>query len=103
MVLENPQSIDFAYLSQKALSYSLPLLRRILPGGRLEGHEYVALNPRRNDTRLGSFRINIHNGKWADFAVGDKGGDLISLWAYVRNIKQIEAARDLQPILGRGV
>jgi len=103
MSLAPLDSLDFACLSQKALCYSLPLLRRILPGGRLEGSEYVALNPRRHDTGLGSFRMNIRTGRWSDFAVGDKGGDLISLWAYVRNIRQIEAARDLQSILGRGL
>lgn len=101
MVLDNPLSLDFRVLSQTVKPYMLPLLRRLLPDGRQEGHEYVALNPTRQDRRYGSFRINIHTGKWADFAVGDKGGDLISLWAYVRNIKQIEAAKELQSIMGQ--
>jgi hypothetical protein len=71
-----------------------------LPGGTLENREYVALNPTRCDERLGSFRINTLTGKWADFATGDKGGDIISLWAYVEGISQTDAARVLQSIIG---
>ncbi len=55
------------------------------------------------DRHLGSFRINLANGRWADFALADKsarGGDPISLVAYVRNIKQSEAARGLMRMLG---
>lgn len=73
----------------------LQLLRQLLPNGKIEKHEYVAINPTRSDKHLGSFRINILTGRWADFATGDKGGDLISLWAYVRGLKQIDAAREL--------
>ena len=77
--------------------------QRLLPNGRREGNEYVALNPRRGDRHLGSFRINLANGRWADFALADKsarGGDPISLVAYVLNIKQSEAARGLMRMLG---
>ena len=37
---------------------------------------------------------------WADFATGDKGGDVISLAAYVFQCRQIEAARTLAATLG---
>jgi hypothetical protein len=43
--------------------------------------------------RLGSFKINRYNGRWADFATGDKGGDPISLVAYLADISQGGAAR----------
>jgi hypothetical protein len=62
---------------------TLGFLRQWLPEGKLEGHEYQALNPNRSDTRLGSFSINVHSGAWADFADDAKGGDLISLYAYL--------------------
>jgi hypothetical protein len=39
------------------------LLDRWLPGGRREGREYVARNPRRADRTAGSFRINITTGR----------------------------------------
>lgn len=54
-----------------------------LPQGKKNGHEYQSLNPNRSDSKLGSFSINLNSGIWADFATGDKGGDLISLYAYL--------------------
>lgn len=54
-----------------------------LPQGKKNGHEYQSLNPNRSDSKLGSFSINLNSGIWADFASGDKGGDLISLYAYL--------------------
>ena len=74
--------------------------RRLLSDGRREGHEYLALNPRRGDRRLGSFKINLKTGRWADFATGDKGGDVISLVAFIEDCKQGEAARKLARMLG---
>jgi hypothetical protein len=60
----------------------------------------VALNPRRADCRLGSFKVNLNTGRWADFATGDRGGDLISLLAYLQGVSQTEAARLLARELG---
>lgn len=94
------EKIDFSHLNSQINPYILPLLIHLLPNGRLENREYVALNPTRRDERLGSFRVNTLTGKWADFATGHKGGDLISLWAYVKGVSQINAARTLQTITG---
>lgn len=93
---------DFPAVAQTALRHALPLLRRWLPDGRLQGHEYVALNPRRADRRPGSFRVNVYTGKWADFspAAGIGGGDLVSLLAYLAGCSQGEAAATVQQILG---
>lgn len=97
----NQPHIDFEQLKNKARPYTLAILQRALPGGKLVGHEYVTLNPRRSDKRLGSFKFNINNHKWQDFATIDKkGGDIISLWAYVYGISQSEAARQLLVIVG---
>jgi hypothetical protein len=60
----------------------------------------VALNPKRPDRHLGSFRINLATGKWADFATGDRGGDPVSLAAYLFGLTQVEAARRLADMLG---
>ena len=76
------------------------MLRRWLPDGRLAGREYEARNPRRADRRPGSFRINVISGKWADFATGDGGGDVVSLAAYLSGTGQAEAARALAGMLG---
>lgn len=92
--------IDFAAVNAAALS-ALPLLvRRWLPDGRVLGREYVARNPRRSDRKPGSFKINLHSGKWADFASGDAGGDPVSLAAYLAGTGQADAARSLAEMLG---
>lgn len=69
-------------------------------GGKLQGREYLPINPTRADTKPGSFTINRDSGAWADFASGDKGGDLVSLVAYLHGIKQGEAADRLAQFLG---
>jgi hypothetical protein len=45
-------------------------MNRLLPRGKTVGREIVALNPRRADRNLGSFKINRYNGRWCDFATG---------------------------------
>lgn len=87
--------IDFAAINRAALAALPSLLARWLPDGRRIGHEYVARNPTRADRRPGSFCINIASGRWADFAVGDAGGDPISLAAYLFDLTQTDAARAL--------
>jgi hypothetical protein len=95
--------IDFNRVNHAALALLPGLLRRWLPGGRIEGLEYVALNPRRADHRRGSFRINTRTGRWADFAVeGARGRDVVSLAAYLGGIGQVEAAKRLAAMLGIG-
>ena len=70
-------------------------VRNLLPNGKRENQEYVALNPTRADQHLGSFRINLNSGKWIDYATTDKGGDITSLYAYIKGISQYEAAQYL--------
>ncbi len=92
--------LDFDAINRAALGSLPALLRRWLPDGHLVGREYTARNPTRADRRPGSFRINIRSGKWADFATGDKGGDVVSLAAYLSGTGQAEAARALADMLG---
>jgi len=92
--------VDFPKVNRAALARLPDILARWLPGGRLEGAEYVALNPRRTDKRPGSFKVNMRTGRWADFATGDKGGDAIALVAYLRGCTQFEAGRRLAAMLG---
>lgn len=97
--MPRPQ-IDFQRINQAALRSLDAILVRWLPDGRREGREWVARNPRRPDRRLGSFRINLDTGRWADFATGDKGGDVISLAAYLGHLNQAQAAIALADMLG---
>jgi len=92
--------IDFAQINRAALAALPAVLARILPGGKSVGAEVVALNPRRADRHLGSFKVNRYSGRWADFASGDRGGDPISLVAYIADVSQGEAARLLARMLG---
>ena len=94
------QSIDFAAVNSLCLPRLPALLADWLPDGRLYGREWVALNPTRADRHEGSFRINIETGVWADFATPDKGGDVISLYAYLHGMSQVKAARALSARLG---
>lgn len=92
--------IDFVQVNRAALAVLPRLLQRWLPGGHIESNEYVARNPRRADRRAGSFKINVKTGRWADFATGDRGGDPVSLAAFLAGIGQAEAARRLAAMLG---
>lgn len=96
------QSIDFATISSAALGAVDNLLAEWLPSCRYDGHEFVALNPTRADKKLGSFRINTRSGQWADFATGDKGGDLIDLYAYLYSCNTAQAARAIAERLSLG-
>jgi hypothetical protein len=95
-------SIDFAAINGAALSMLPSLLAHWLPGGRRQGREFVARNPKRGDRRPGSFAVNLTTGRWADFATCDRGGDVISLAAYLFGLSQGQAARHLAEMLGIG-
>ena len=93
--------IDFTQVKNYLKGREEVILRRLLPTGKKAGNEYVALNPKRSDAHLGSFRINTTTWKWADFATGDKGGDIISLYAYIKSVNQLTAAKELLRLIGR--
>ena len=94
------RSIDFARINHAALTVLPTLLARWLPDGHRKGQEYVALNPRRPDRHIGSFSVNVRTGRWSDFATDDRGGDPVSLAAYLAGISQLEAATKLAGMLG---
>ena len=93
-------SINFEGISAAALRCSDLVVRRWLPGGKRQGREWVARNPTRSDRRIGSFSVNLATGRWSDFATGDRGGDLVSLAAYLFHISQADAARRVAGMLG---
>lgn len=95
--------IDFATLNRAAIAALPAVLARIVPGGRIYGREYTVRNPTRADRHPGSFKINLRTGRWADFATGDNGGDVVSLIAFVEDLTQVEAARRLGAFLESGL
>jgi hypothetical protein len=94
------RNVDFKAVNKAAIGYLPSLLRQWCPDGQRRGTEYVALNPTRPDVHPGSFSVNLQSGRWADFATGDRGGDVVSLAAYVFGTSQVEAARSLAEALG---
>ena len=93
--------MDFEAINAAALLHLPSLCARWLPDGRREGREWSTRNPRRADRRPGSFKVNLVTGKWADFALADaRGGDPVSLAAYLSGLSQSEAARALAAMLG---
>jgi putative DNA primase/helicase len=61
--------------------------------GYLDGNEYRARNPKRDDRNAGSFTINIQNGVWNDFGdPNERGGDIVAYVAHIKNIGAFDAA-----------
>lgn len=92
--------VDIRRVAGAALASIDTLLPEWLPGGRRDGHEFKALNPTRADDKIGSFSVNLNSGAWGDFATDDKGGDLVSLYAYIKGLTQLQAAKSLAQQLG---
>ena len=82
---------DYTKLSENLLLQIDTLLMSWLPDGKRTGHEWVALNPTRADRKLGSFSVNLHTGQWADFAMGESGGNLITLYSMLNGCKNSES------------
>lgn len=97
------KKLDFDGLKQQLHADIEGTVRNWLPGGRKEVHEYVVENPTRDDHKKGSFKINLRTGKWQDFATGDTGGDLISLYGYLKGVKNGEAYKLLTGNTGEGL
>lgn len=94
------KTIDFVGLAAAILPRAGEFCSEWLPGGHMEGREYCC-----GDIRGGpgnSFKVNMGTGIWADFASDFKGGDLISLYAAVCDIKNGEAAKLLAAETGFG-
>ena len=90
--------VNFQELKQQYSQCPMDILKRLVGNGKIEGGDYVALNPRRSDKKTGSFRIDIASGKFHDFATGDSGSGIIDLTAFVYDCDLLTAAQKLQQI-----
>lgn len=86
-------AVDFERLAAELLARAEELVPAWLPEGKREGHEWAVGNLAGDAGD--SLKVNLHSGKWADFAAGSKGGDLTSLYAAIHNLSQLEAAKRL--------
>jgi hypothetical protein len=96
-------NIDFKSLNEAALKHCTALLEKLLPGGKIQGREYVCSDITGGSGR--SMRVNLDSLKWIDHAGAseDKGGDLTSLVARQNNVGQAEAARILADMIGESL
>lgn len=92
------RDFDFEGLAQALLSQCESLLVSWFPSGKIRGHEFVVGDLAGNPGE--SLSINIRTGKWADFSSGDKGGDLVSLYAAIHSLSQGNAAKRLSEQIG---
>jgi len=96
------EPLNFEAVKRKAGEHLLTILETIAPEGELKGDEYLMLNPHRLDGDLNSFKFNLDSGRWADFASDDgdaKGGDIISLVAYLKRMSQAQAAEEIYSLI----
>jgi hypothetical protein len=96
----NGHLVDYAGINRAALPLLPKLVQEWFPDGKRLGSEYCALNPHRGDRHPGSFLINLRSGRWADFASGERGGDVVSLAAFRFGVRQVDAAKMLAVMLG---
>lgn len=95
--------LDFKAIAARALDSIEAVCAHWLPGGKKAGPEWEIGD--RHGTPGKSLKVHLTGskaGQWADFAAGDKGGDLIALVAYVDDCPMAEAARKLADFLGMG-
>ncbi len=87
--------LDFAEINERIRNHFPNFVSELLPYGKQQGNEWLALNPTRSDQNIGSFHINLRTLQFYDFATGEGGTGAIALYAYVKNIQFYEAAKIL--------
>lgn len=85
--------LDFDGLARQLLASAESHLASWLPAGRKRGNAWVAGDL--SGAAGQSLKINLSNGAWSDFATGDHGSDLISLYAAIHGLSMGEAHRQL--------
>ena len=85
--------IDFSAISFSLLLQCPDILLKWFPQGRMNGIEFVIGDLQGN--KGNSLSVNTNTGVWKDFASGEGGGDLISLYAAKHGITQGNAAKEL--------
>ena len=90
--------MSFEQVNRAALNAYPGLLNAILPGGKVQGQEFVCGDLSGKSGR--SLSVNLDKGVWKDFSTEQGGSDPVSLWAAAHGCSQIEAARLLATQLG---
>lgn len=85
--------LDYTTIAAGLASDSIGLLSAWLPAGKKRGKNFVVGNLQ--GERGDSLSIDLNSGKWIDFASGDAGTDLISLYARINGLTNHDAAIEL--------
>ncbi len=85
--------MDFDSLSRELLARSESVVAEWLPAGKRHGREYRVGNLHGEAGE--SLSINLETGVWRDFASGEGGADLISLYAAINRVGQGDAYKHL--------
>lgn len=80
---------DFKALRAQLLAEARSLLPQWFPAGKFTGREYVVGNLAGAPGK--TLSINSQTGVWEDFATGERGSDLIALFAAKEGVEQGEA------------
>lgn len=98
------KAADIQTIAAQALAHIEAICTRWLPDGKKAGHEWEIGD--RHGTPGKSLKVHLSGNKagmWADFSTGDKGGDLVSLAAFIDGVSQGDAARRLAEFMGLSV
>lgn len=85
---------DFSTVGRAALDSIRTLLQEWFPNGVVEGHEFC-IGSRAGEAGQ-SLRIRLTGDKagvWSDFSDGEAGGDLISLFAFINDLRPGRACK----------
>lgn len=85
--------LDFKAINEALLARAEHWMCSWLPAGKKNGHEWQVGSLDGDSGK--SLSINLVKGVWSDFASGETGADLISLYAAIHSLKPIDAAREL--------
>lgn len=85
--------LDFDGLASQLLASAETHLASWLPAGRKRGNSWVAGDL--SGAAGQSLKVNLATGAWSDFATGDHGSDLVSLYAAIYELPMGDAYRHL--------
>lgn len=92
-VKPDEQNIAFQNVNRRLLSQAPQFLLQLFPLGVLKPPRFYIGSLSGEAGK--SLVVHLTRGFWIDFATGQKGGDLISLYAALHNISQTQALQTL--------
>jgi putative DNA primase/helicase len=92
--------VNFARVNAATSPRILDMAESWLPGGRICGSRYLGHSFHHNPRHPGAICIDLRTGRWRDTVAGEGGPDIISLYAYLNDVSQVQAAREVAALVG---